>query len=575
MSSMSESTWTAAVAGRPPNRARHERLLRMFVRIEPGEARCFLLFFVYAFLVLVSWYIVRTLREPLLLVGASPEVKTYASAAAALALLILVPLYGAAFRRAERNQLVRWVTGFFVASLGVLYLAARSGADIGFVYYVWVGVLGVTIVAQFWAHAADCFDVETGKRLFPAIMAGATLGGIAGPSIYGALHGVFDAPQLMLVAIVLLAATVPLVEWTRSSVPASRRGSVAASSAPRGETNLFGGFSLIARDRYLLLVALLVVVLNCVNTMGEYLLSSLVVSQADLRVASDPSLDKGQLIGEFYASFYLAMNLLTVFLQVFLVGRLFRWIGVNGALLVLPLVALIGYGLVVFVPVFALLRAVKICECAGNYSILNTARQALFLPLSTSGKYEGKIAADTFFWRFGDLIPAVIVFIGLNWLGFEAQQFAIVNIGLSLAWLAVTWKLARHAPERAEFPAARPRANRALSAYVRRLPTLALAPRASGWIAVAVGFVAMAGSAPADAAGDGAMASDSSSAPTRCIVSRRRVEVVGPVGLEPTTKGFTSPAVSGGSGLSLHPPTAYRVGCGTLAPVIKSTAALR
>jgi ATP/ADP translocase len=75
MSSMSESTWTAAVAGRPPNRARHERLLRMFVRIEPGEARCFLLFFVYAFLVLVSWYIVRTLREPLLLVDASPEVR--------------------------------------------------------------------------------------------------------------------------------------------------------------------------------------------------------------------------------------------------------------------------------------------------------------------------------------------------------------------------------------------------------------------------------------------------------------------------------------------------------------------
>jgi AAA family ATP:ADP antiporter len=574
MSSMSESTWTAAVAGRPPNRARHERLLRMFVRIEPGEARCFLLFFVYAFLVLVSWYIVRTLREPLLLVGASPEVKTYASAAAALALLILVPLYGAAFRRAQRNQLVRWVTGFFVATLGVLYLAARGGADIGFVYYVWVGVLGVTIVAQFWAHAADCFDVETGRRLFPAIMAGATLGGIAGPSIYGALHGVLDAPQLMLVAIALLAATVPLVEWTRSSVPASRRGSGAEASAPRVETNLLGGFSLIARDRYLLLVALLVVLLNCVNTMGEYLLSSLVVSQADLRVASDPSLDKGQLIGEFYASFYLATNVLTVVLQVFLVGRLFRWIGVNGALLVLPLVALIGYGLVVFVPVFALLRAVKICECAGNYSILNTARQALFLPLSTSGKYEGKIAADTFFWRFGDLIPAVIVFVGLNWLGFTAQQFAIVNIGLSLVWLAVTWKLVRHAPERAGPPAPRPQRSRPLSAHVHRLPTLALAPRASAWVAVAVGFVAMAGSAPADA-GEGATALDRSSTLTRCVALRRSVEVVGPVGLEPTTKGFTSPAVSGGSGLSLHPPTSSRVGCGTLAPVIKSTAALR
>src|SRR5688572_16427688 len=116
MSSMSESMCTAAVAGRTPNRPVHERLLRMVARIEPGEGRCLLLFFAYAFLVLVSWYIVRTLREPLLLVDSSPEVKTYASAAAALALLILVPLYGAAFRRAERNQLVRWVTVFFVAT---------------------------------------------------------------------------------------------------------------------------------------------------------------------------------------------------------------------------------------------------------------------------------------------------------------------------------------------------------------------------------------------------------------------------------------------------------------------------
>ena len=507
MSSMSESTWTAAVAGRPPNRPRHEQLLQKVVRIEPGEGRCLLLFFAYAFLVLVSWYIVRTLREPLLLVDASAEVKTYASATAALALLFLVPLYGTAFRRAERNQLVRWITGFFIVTLGALYIAARSGADIGFVYYVWVGVFGVTIVAQFWAHAADCFDVETGRRLFPTIMAGATLGGIAGPSIYRVLHGVLDAPQLILVAIGLLALTVPLVEWTRSSVPSSRRGCAAVVPEPRTEKNLLGGFSLIARDRYLLLVAALVVLLNCVNTMGEYLLANLVVAQADLRIASDPSLDKGQLIGEFYASFYLAINVLTVVMQVFLVGRLFRWIGVNGALLVLPVVALVGYGLIVFVPLFALLRAVKVCECAGSYSILNTARQALFLPLSTAGKYEGKIAAETFFWRFGDLIPAVIVFVGLNWLGFGAQQFAIVNIGLSLIWLAVTWQLVRRTPESAESRAQRQQSRGEPRKYVQRFPTLALANRASAWVAIAVGFVAVASSAPADAAGEGASAS--------------------------------------------------------------------
>src|SRR6185503_11859737 len=141
-----QPTLTAAFGGRLSGRPLHSPVLQSFTRLEAGEGRSLLLFFAYAFLVLVFYYIVRTLREPLLLVG--------------------------------------WVTAFFIATLGALFLAKRGGADIGFVYYVWAGIFGVTIVAQFWAHAADCFDVATGRRLFPAIMMGATLGGIVGPSVY-------------------------------------------------------------------------------------------------------------------------------------------------------------------------------------------------------------------------------------------------------------------------------------------------------------------------------------------------------------------------------------------------------
>ena len=110
-----QPTLTAAFGGRLWGRPLHERLLSSCSQIEAGEGRSLLLFFAYAFLVLVALYVVRTLREPLLLVDATAEVKTYASAAAALALLVLVPLYGAAFRRTDRNQLVRWVTGVFIS----------------------------------------------------------------------------------------------------------------------------------------------------------------------------------------------------------------------------------------------------------------------------------------------------------------------------------------------------------------------------------------------------------------------------------------------------------------------------
>jgi AAA family ATP:ADP antiporter len=502
MTAPRQPTLTAATGGRPSGRPLHERLLGSFTQIEAGEGRALLLFFAYAFLVLVALYIVRTLREPLLLVDASAEVKTYALAAAALALLVLVPLYGAAFRRTDRNQLVRWVTGFFIATLAALLAAKRSGIDIGFVYYVWAGIFGVTIVAQFWAHAADCFDVATGRRLFPAIMMGATLGGIVGPSAYRVLDDVFGPSQLMLVAIALLVLTLPLVHWTRSSVPAGRRGRSVERSGPAADSVL-GGFALVARDRYLLLVALLIVLLNCVSTLGDFLLTDAVLSNTERQLENDPSLDKGQLIGEFYASFYLAVNVLTVVLQVFVVGRLFRWVGVSGALLVLPLIALIGYGLVAILPIFAVLRVVRVCEYGCNYSILNTARQALFLPLSSKGKYEGKIATDTFFWRFGDLIPAVIVFVGLHWLDFTPQQFALVNMGLSLVWLVVAVQLARRSPDRASDRARHSFARGAAAlSWTRIRPSPGLGARAASWGVAAIGVVALASSAPADAAAE-------------------------------------------------------------------------
>jgi AAA family ATP:ADP antiporter len=494
------------LAGRPSGRPRLARFIETLAPIQSGEGRCFLLFFSYAFVLLVAYYLVRTLREPLLLVGATPAMKTYASATAALALLVLVPLYGVAFRRAEKSQLVRWVTGFFLATLGALCVAASAGLDIGFVYYVWAGIFGVGIVAQFWAHAADCFDAASGRRLFPAIMMGATLGGLFGPSLFRVLHGTLAPSQLMLIVMALLALTLPLVAWTRHSVPPRSRATV--TDAEPIAARPLGGFSLILRDRYLMLLATVVVLLNCVNTMGEYLLTNAVVRHAEAQVALYPWVDKGELIGEFYANFFLAVNALTVIAQVFLVGRVFRWIGVGGAVLVLPVLALVGYGLVAFLPLFAVLHAVRVLENGGNYSVMNTARQALFLPLSVAGKYEGKIATDTFFWRFGDLFPAAIVFVGVNWLCLDERQFALLNVALCLAWLGVAARLGNRQAARTLGAVWGRFVERFAPRFAAALPRLELAAKVSGWLAVAIGVCALGAAAPADAANEGVVSAE-------------------------------------------------------------------
>src|SRR5204863_2191242 len=110
--------------------------------------------------------------------------------------------------------------------------------------------------------------------------------------------------------------------------------------------------------------------------------------------------------------FFSWVNLAGMLLQLFVVSRLFKLFGVRGALFVLPSIALGAYGLVAIAPVLSLVRVAKIFENGTDYSIQNTARQAVFLPTSREAKYKAKAAIDSFFWRAGDVLAATLVFIG-------------------------------------------------------------------------------------------------------------------------------------------------------------------
>jgi len=419
--------------------------LHAFALVRPAEALSVALLFCYALVLLVCYYLLKTLREPLLLAEGSAEIKSYAQAVIALVLLVLVPLYAAAFKRVERARLVRGITVLFIGNLLLFAFLGEAGVDIAFAYYVWVGVFGVVILAQFWAHAADAFDVESGERVFPAIVVGATLGGLVGPLAFRVLYPAVGIRALMLICAGLLVVTLPLVGWSRRAVPADSRrgGAVDVRTSPARSVGARSGFALVLADPYLRLLALLVVLLNCVNSTGEYLLAEVIVARADEQVAIDAAADRGALIAGFYASFFFVVNALAVAAQLLLVGRLFGWIGVQGAVLVAPVIALVGYGLAAFLPVFTLLRILKTFENSVDYSVTNTARHALYLPLPPEERYAGKTAIDAFFWRFGDLLQAGMVYFGVNALDFGLREFACVNAALAVVWIGVALGLAR------------------------------------------------------------------------------------------------------------------------------------
>jgi AAA family ATP:ADP antiporter len=420
-----------------------DRFLTTFTRLRPGEGRSVLMFFTYALLMMMGYYILKTIREPLLLTSMSAEVKSYAYAVTALLLFFIIPVYGVVFRHTGKRQLTRYITVFFLANLLVFYLMGKAGMDIGFSYYVWVGIFSVMITAQFWAFAADSYNVKSGQRLFPLIMIGATLGSLVAPALSGILFSVIGPWHLMLAAMALLAITLPFVAWGRAAIPPGSHGHGDASEE-RKNSGLFGGFTLVLTDRYLFLMAILILILNWVNTTGEYILAELVVRNADARVVAEAGVVKADIIAAFYGSFFFTVNMVTLLLQVFLVARIIRWIGVRGAVLVLPVIVLIGYGLVVFIPIFSIIRVIKIIENSTDYSLMNTTRHALYLPLSAAKKYEGKTTIDAFFWRFGDLAQAGAIYVGLHWLQFDVKHFAMMNMFLAVVWFWVAWQISRY-----------------------------------------------------------------------------------------------------------------------------------
>ena len=418
-----------------------ERLLSLITKVRPGEGRTVGRFCGHVFLILFAYYIFRSVREGLLLEHGTAAKGSYATAVIAGTLLILVPIYSAVRRRYDGARLVNAVLAFFATTLLGFWVAATRDVDVGFAFYVWVGIFNVMILAQFWALAADSFNVKTGQRLFPVIMLAAHIGALTGAEFTDQLAQKLGTDNLLLVGFALLLLTASFTKTMHDGVPEESRR--LEETEARSPPSVFGGFEVVAKSRYLVLIAIMMVLINWISSTGDFIHRDFVKHHFGAIVAADGGQSAKDLITAYMGRFFFWMVILQLSIQVLLVGRLFRWIGVAGALLLPAALSLIGYGLVGFVPLLTVIRAVRLGEQSTQYSLTNTLRQALFLLTDRRSTYEGKTTIETFFWRFGDLLQAGVVYAGLNWLHWSASQFAVLNLILAVLWIGLAVAIGR------------------------------------------------------------------------------------------------------------------------------------
>jgi len=419
-----------------------KRLARSIERVvgsdvHEGEWHLVVLFFANLFLLLTAYYILKVIREPLILLGGGAVSRSYARGLQAGLLAAIIPVYSLMANRIEPDRLVKWVMGVFVGCLVVFFALGRAGVPLGFVFFVWLGIFSTLSIAQFWSLAVDIMSDAEGKRLFPMIAAGGTVGGIFGAQIAARATGVLHPHYLMLVAAAALSGCVLLTHLSHGAGQRHQERKSAGPASPQRDER--GGFTLVLRDRYLLLIGLSVFILNLINTNGDFILAQLV----NLKAQTIEKAARQQFIGAFYGDFQTYVSTLTAIVQIVVVGRVFKWVGVTGALFFLPLVAVTGYGASALAPALALVATVKVVENSTDYSLQNTIQQALFLPTSRDAKYKAKSAIDTFSVRLGDLASTGLVFLGVR-AHMTTFGFALANVVAALAWIVLVAQLRRH-----------------------------------------------------------------------------------------------------------------------------------
>jgi AAA family ATP:ADP antiporter len=444
------------------------RFLGLLAPVSRAELVTAVLLTVNVFVLLTCYYVLKVLREPMILLGGGAELKAYASAGQTVLLLGVVPAFGWLSSRVSRVRLLTTVQLIFIACLIGFYALAQTRAPIGLAFYLWLGIFNIMVVANFWSFANDLYTEEQGKRLFAIIGVGASLGAIVGAFVPHLLQRAIGGYALLLVAAAGVAISIVLYRVVdRRERRSAAQLPVRPAAAPGDqEMTRKGGFELVIKDRYLRLLAAMLLVATIINTTGEYVVGKMATERGKAYAAQvehsapaaadapDASADakghksvdsaEGRYIERFYADYYSLVNLLSFLLQALVVVRLLTWLGIRRSLFVMPVIVLCGWVALGLFVSLTMVRVEKTAENSLDYSLHNTLRQALFLPTSRDAKYKGKAAIDTFFFRMGDVIAGLgIVFLFAEVLGLGVRAFAVLNIALAACWLLLAARAGR------------------------------------------------------------------------------------------------------------------------------------
>jgi len=405
-------------------------LSRVGVAVRPGELGTLIWSFLYFFFLLTGYYILRPLRDAMGIAGGEKALP-WLFTATFVTMLAMVPLYGAVVARASRRRIIPYVYRFFALNLVLFFALVELGVSrvaVGKVFFVWTSVYNLFVVSVFWSFMADVFTNEQGKRLFGAIAAGGSLGGIVGPEITELL-----APRLgqqrifFLLLLSALALEACLLCVRRIQRAAGERG----EASPVGGS-LIAGIRLVLTSPYLAGICVSTLCLTATATF-IYLEQAHIVATTTVDPAARTAL---------FAWVDKRVNLVALLLEIVLTGRVLSRIGLGTGLAALPVVTGAGFIGLAAAPSLLLIAVFSGVRRAIHYAIERPAREVLFTVVDRESKYKAKTFIDTVVYRGGDAASAR-GYAALMGAGLGATGVALLSVPLCALWLGVYLLLAQ------------------------------------------------------------------------------------------------------------------------------------
>src|SRR6266481_298287 len=408
-----------------------KRLFSKIVDVKPNEVRALWLGFILFFVVLAGYYVIRPIRDN---IGATQfENLWWMFTVVLVAMIIANALFSMIVARMSRRKFIPIAYRFFILNLIIFFVLMQfmpPGKQrwVDGCFFVWVSVFNLFATAVFWGFMTDIFTNEQGKRLFGFIAVGGSLGGMLGPLITASrVHRVSTGVLLLICAGMLEIAAQSIRFFP---VEFRRYDSKSAEDATDAEKPIGGkfwdGVTHVCKSPYLFGLFLFILLYTLTSTWTYF-------QQSELTKVG--IVDKAARTA-FFAKLDLSVNTLTLLLQIFLTGRLMKFLGVTVTLLFMPVLSLFGFAAMGLVPVLAVLAVFQVARRASTFAFMRPAREVLFTVLRREDKYEAKSFIDTFGYRCGDQLGAWS-YSGLQALGLGLSAISYIAVPVVAGWCAL------------------------------------------------------------------------------------------------------------------------------------------